>query len=340
MHSLLLSTFLLASWTLAQPVSRETQPSTPAQATDPAPHESDHDPEEDARLNPGRIEFDPSIPASIETKRLKPGLLLVRPKVNGHAAGWFIFDTGAGICVISTPKTQSLHLAPDGKIEGAGVGGSSMMSLFRADTLSLGRVTLHDCRLMQTDLSFLKQYLGEEIEGIIGYDMLARCVVEIEVGAAESNPRIEMHDPKGYSLAKGSWQELQVKGRIPCVAARFEDHDGLFRLDCGADGFVTIHEPSVRKWDLLKDRDVKDAKLGGVGGVVAAKSGTLAWFELAGVRRENIPAKFAIEAKGNFADENKDGNIGAELLRPFRVVLDYSGHRVAFVPRDGKEVTR
>jgi hypothetical protein len=78
---------------------------------------------------------------------------------------------------------------------------------------------------------------------------------------------------------------------------------------------------------------VTDAKLGGVGGFVAAKQGTVAWFEIGGVRTEDVPAKFATEAKGTFADAKKDGNIGVELLRPFVLWFDYAGERMAFVKR-------
>src|SRR5215470_7433707 len=53
-------------------------------------------------LQGGEATFDPKAPAKLEVKRVKTGHLLVRPVINGHEAGWFIFDTGAGICVVST----------------------------------------------------------------------------------------------------------------------------------------------------------------------------------------------------------------------------------------------
>jgi hypothetical protein len=75
-------------------------------------------------------------------------------------------------------------------------------------------------------------------------------------------------------------------------------------------------------------------KLGGVGGYVAAKKGEIEWIEIGGRRYENIPALFATEARGAFADSRKQGNIGAELLRKFTLVFDYPESRMAFIPRD------
>src|SRR5262249_30249690 len=106
-----------------------------------------------------------------------------------------------------------------------------------------------------------------------------------------------------------------------------------FRLDTGAEGFVTIHEPTVRRLDLLVGRQLTDSRLGGVGGLVEAKSRRPSWVELGGVRRGGVPATFGIEATGNFADGQKDGNIGVRLLEPFVLVLDYPHERIAFRPR-------
>lgn len=283
-------------------------------------------------LDQGRTEFRADAASAVEVLRAKTGHLLVKPLVNGHEPGWFIFDTGAGICVVSTPHLDGLGLAEAGSIDALGVGGGKASRLYRATSVSLGPVTLHDHPIMATDLSFLKQHLGEEIAGVIGYGVLSRCVAEIEIGDAERPARLALHDPASYELAGATWQALELEGRVPAVHASFEGHEGLFRIDTGANGFVTFHQPAVEKWKLLEGRDVTDARLGGVGGFVPAKKGVVGWFELGGVRREAVPATFATEAKGTFADASKDGNIGAELLRPFRMVMDYANERAAFVP--------
>lgn len=291
-------------------------------------------------LAQGESTFDPKSPAALEVKRAPTGHLLVRPRVNGEQPGWFIFDTGAGVCVISTPKVEGLKLRAGGEIPAVGVGGTEGARLYRADEVVLGPMTLRDHPLMATDLSFLKQHLGDDIAGVIGYGVLSRCVCEIAIGSTTRAPRVAILDPKAYSLERehidavgdgAAWTELRLMERIPVVRGKIEDHEAWFRLDTGANGAVTLHAAAVEKWNLLEGRETSDIKLGGVGGFVRGKSGTLRSMEVGGMRHTNVRASFAIEKRGSFANEKIDGNIGAELIRPFVLVLDYANERAAFL---------
>lgn len=309
----------------------QNQPTSPPKTSSPAstPAAEPAPVPTPAEIEPKPAVFDPALPALLEIKLAKTGHLLVRPSVNGHAPGWFIFDTGAGICVISKPHIDLFQLDSSGSIQAVGVGGASNQSLYKAKTLTLGPAKLTDHPIMTADLTFLKQFMGEEIYGIIGYGLLSSVIAEVDL----STPAISLHDPAIFTLPpeRGSWQELILEARIPCVRARCETHEGLFRLDTGADGHVTIHEPTIKKWNMLEGREVKDAKLGGVGGFVAAKSGTLSTFHLGNVDHHEVPAMFALEAKGSFADAAKDGNIGTALLKHYVLILDYTQRRIAFI---------
>jgi hypothetical protein len=282
-------------------------------------------------LAQGESSFDPETPAELAVERAPTGHLLVRPRINGQEAGWFIFDTGAGICVVSTAHQEPLGLAAAGQVDAVGTGGSASKGVYRAEIVTLGPITLRDHPIMTTDLSFLTPFLGREIAGVIGYGVLSRCVTEIRLGDERQSPRVALHDPAAYELASGEWTELVLHQRIPAVKARFEEHEGLFHIDTGANGWVTFNQPAVEEWKLLEGREVVGAQLGGVGGFVAAKKGSVAWFELAGLRQENVTATFATEAKGNYAATGLAGSIGGELLRPFTLVLDYEKQRIAFV---------
>ncbi len=289
----------------------------------------------EADLSQGSVRFDRSLPTGLQVVRVKTGHLLVRPIVNGHEAGWFIFDTGAGICVVSTPYLAPLGLTPAGDIEALGIGGGESAQLFRAETLSLGPMTLRDHPLMSTDLSFLKQYLGEEIAGVIGYGVLSRCVAEIDLNAST----VALHDPATYQLAAGSWVPVDLADRIPALRGRFESREGLFHVDTGSNAAVTFSANAVRKWQLLEGRESAEAKLGGVGGFTTARKGRLEWFEVGGLRQANVEATFPTEAKGTLAGERIDGSLGAALLKRYVVITDYPQSRMAFHDRPGAATT-
>lgn len=282
-----------------------------------------------AVLGQGTSSIDPDAASRLEVKRVKTGHMLVRPKINGHEAGWFIFDTGAGVCVVDPKMVTPLSLEKSGSVDAVGVGGEQRAATYRARTVQLGPITLQDHPVMTTDLSFLTPFLGEEISGVIGYGVLSRCIAEIDI----EGETISIFDPATYVLQDAQWSPMSLDGRIPSIEAQFEGHRGRFKLDTGSNSGVTFHAPSVTKWSLLEGREVAEAKLGGVGGFVAAKRGSVRDFVFGDVRRDEVKADFAIEAKGNYADASRDGNIGAGLLRHFLITLDYAGERIALRER-------
>ena len=277
----------------------------------------------------GEVTFDANASPSLQVKRIKSGHILVRPTINGHDAGWFIFDTGAGICCISTPQVAGLDLQPNGSIQAIGVGGSKQSKLYNAKRMQLGAMNFKDHPLMEVDLAFLEPLVGEKICGIVGYGVISKSVAEIDLAA----PSISLFDSKTYSLSKGEWTALDIKDRVPAVPGAFEGRPGIFRLDIGATGSLTFHQPTVVKYDMLKDREVGDCKMGGMGGFVAGKRGKISSLELGGVTFENVPADFALEAKGSFADADKDANIGTDILKRFVLITDYPNHRIGLIPK-------
>lgn len=281
---------------------------------------------------PADTRFEPGVPAGVEVRRAPTGHLLVRPRVDGEEVGWFIFDTGAGAHVICPPVADRLGLEPFGSVAAVGVGGSVQAPFYRAASLALGPVTTDAPLFIGIDLSMLNGFFGVEIGGIVGYPLMGRVVAEIDM----ADGAVSLHDPGGYVLPAGAaWEELLIYGRHPCVRVRYEGHEGVFRLDTGAAGStVAFHAPAVERLRLLEGRTLGPARLGGVGGFVEARSGTLEWFELGGRRLESVEVAFATGRVGAFADAYTDGNIGGDLMLPFRLVFDYAGRRMAFVPRD------
>lgn len=277
----------------------------------------------------GPARFDRDAAAELEVERAPTGHLLVQPRVDGRDAGWFIFDTGAGICVVSTPHVEALGLVPGGSLTATGVG-TQQVDLLRAGTLVLGPLSLEDVPMIAVDLSFLREHLGREIAGVIGYGVLSRCVAEIDL----SGPRVALHDPRAFALEEGEWTPATFERLIPVVTARYEGREGRFTLDTGANGAISFHRHAVDRHGLVEGREVSDGRLGGVGGTIPTKKGLLEWIELGGERREDVEADFELEAKGA-VDEGVAGNIGAGLLRAFVLVTDYGGSRVAFRPVDG-----
>lgn len=279
---------------------------------------------------PDDARFAPAVPAALEVKKAPTGHLLVHPTVNGKDVGWFIFDTGAGANVLTARVADELALATIAKVPAVGVGGAVESRVVRAESLVLGPMTMDQPVAVVMDLSFLDQYMGTPIGGIVGYGLLSRAVLEIDM----LTPALSLHDAAHPDPSITDWHKLYVYERVPCVEAKFEGHDGIFKLDTGAGkSTVSFHVPAVEKLRLLDNRETSPTVQGGVGGMVAARTGQLESFEIAGKRHENVKVIFSTEGKGAFADAYTTGNLGGGFLDDFILVLDYRNGRIAYIPR-------
>jgi hypothetical protein len=276
------------------------------------------------------VKYDAEAQGILESKLLTSGHLLVKPLVNGKDVGWFIFDTGAGAMCIDPGVADELDLPAFGEETAVGMAGKTTTCFRESESLSLGSTTMVGPYFIEIDLAFLKPHFGVSVAGIIGYDYIARTVVELEPATG----RISVFVPSEYELATGSWTPLQIDENHPVVHASFEgDREGPFKLDTGADGTVIFHAPAVERLELLKGREVRVGRAMGVGGAGKTYGGEIEWFELGGHRFQRPQVGFAQVEIGALRDAYTLGNIGHGFLTPFRLVFDYPQQRIAFVPR-------
>ncbi len=286
----------------------------------------------DTVARPTDTRFDAVAPPGLVVKRAMTGHILVRPKIDGHEVGWFIFDSSAGANVIDAKVAANLKLERLGSTAVTSVKGNEPSLIFRARSLALGPMTIASPFLVTMNLANVQMAMGNDVVGVIGYDVLARCVAEIAV----ADDSVKLYDPKSHHLETGVWQPLFFNQTVPAVSAKFEgNRKGLFRIDVGASGpggvgNVVFHSPAVKQHRLLKGRNVSRMMLGQSN----AAMGSISWFELAGHRFKNPAAVFAIDKNGPFGDEYVDGNIGVDFLKPFRMVLDFANERAAFVQKE------
>jgi hypothetical protein len=279
---------------------------------------------------PRDARFNSTVSPRLDARRAPTGHMLVHPRVDNVDLGWFIFDTGAGSSAVLDPSALA-RLKPErlGSRSITSMMGTVRTSIMRAHTLEIGPMTLEKPFLVEMDLGFVRRAMGEEVVGIIGYDLLSRCVTEL----ALADDSISIHEPNGYHRDSAPWERLVLNQALPTVEATFEgNRRGRFRIDvgaAGAAGTVLFHSPAVESMELLKGRTVTSAQAG----QHRIALGKIAWFELAGHRFENPMVLFALDRKGPMGDEYVDGNLGVEMLKPFRIVLDYPHERMAFIRR-------
>lgn len=274
--------------------------------------------------------FDASKGSEIEVKHLF-GYLFVKPLLNGNDDGWFFLDTGAEVMVLDPAIAKKYGAKSVGKENVSGVVGSVTTDFVQGIEFQLGPATLKNPTFMQLDMTDFSKALGIKLAGICGYDMIGRVSLDID----PSRNVIGIYQPGKAPLPDGAaWTKFVFHGSVPSLICKFEgDHDGLFSLDTGSGSTVDFFSPTVKKFELLKNRKLTDSRTGGAGGSTVSKSGTVEWFQIGSKRFDKPRATFQITDKGAFASPFADGNIGMGFLGKFRMILDYQSSQIAFVAK-------
>jgi predicted aspartyl protease len=253
--------------------------------------------------------------------------LLVRPLVNGVDVGWFVLDTGATGMVISSAAARKAGLAAIGTTR---LQDGSVTTVFRGETFQLGPLTLRGTKYAGADFPYGKMTFGRPVEGFCGYDVFARTVFELDIGGG----RIGVWDPATYALDDGRWQDLVLDANLPHAWCRFEGgREGLFLLDAGYDGSVQLFPHVVEQYGLLEGRRTRARTVLSFGAQTIVRQGTLDWFEIGSTRLEEVETHFASGPSQLYPGSALTaGIVGADLMRRFRVVLDYGHDRVVLIP--------
>ncbi|HEV2802077.1 MAG TPA: retropepsin-like aspartic protease [Pyrinomonadaceae bacterium] len=281
---------------------------------------------------PSDTVFDNTLPAELQVAQgvafspTSPGHYYVRPLVDGRDVGWFHFDTGGDAMYLDAKFADELKMPVLGRSQSMGADGKPQeVTIRQGKTLQLGRVTFKNPIYLSTDLSDKNAPPGTRRAGLIGHPLLARVVVEVTGGGQ----KIALYDPATYKLPRGRWQELSYIDLTPAVVCRFEgNREGLFQLDTGYTGTVTFYDKFIRDEKLIEGRAVKEETSFGSGGNYKLLTGTVEWFELAGVRFKQPRAGFRV---AGLSREGGAGVVGREFLAPFTIVFNYPARRIAFL---------
>ncbi len=261
--------------------------------------------------------------------------IIVEARINDSAPLKFIFDTGAGITIINGQLVESMGLKPKDKVKVSGIGGSLGGTLLKEVSLSLSgaKVTNQITATVSFD-PFPCEY--KNIGGVIGYNFIKEFVVEIDY----RSKTISLFDPKSYNYAgRGETLPLMIK-RTPFTHAKItvgglKPVEGLFEIDTGSDGALSVATPFIKKHGLLKAalRQIKSRDRG-AGGKSEAVNVRLKSLQLGSFEIDNPVVSFSQATEGVLTDEASDGPLGNEILRRFKVTLDYSRQRMMLEPNE------
>ena len=203
--------------------------------------------------------------------------LIIDVKVNGEGPFNFLLDSGAGTSLLDKKLAGKLGFTMLEGMKAVGIGGAEDLGATKIDSLSIGEFKIMDLNLFATDLAFIGQALQTQIDGIVGYDLFARCVVKLDY----RNRELTIIDAEEFEYSgKGDVIAGEIRSNLIHIQGRIDDnYDGWFRVDTGASGAVHLHGPFVEKHSLMEKYQPQfEAEAAGAGGsqtIVIARAGSI-----------------------------------------------------------------
>lgn len=256
-------------------------------------------------------------------------------RVNDHDGMRMVLDTGAGGSVLDAQRAAALGLEAVGQQHAMGAGGGEMGSTVHGVNVSLPGLELLDQTMGTLSLGPISAQSGRPMDGILGYPLLSRLVVEVDY----PNKCASFFEPDGYRYdGPGVSIPITFKQNLPYVKARIVLPDGRsisgkFVVDTGASTSVILSPEAVEregvKSSLGKTMAVQSR---GVGGATEINLARVAKLELGGFSLAQPITALQPPGPGRISAEGTIGNIGAGVWSRFKVIFDYSRKRMILEP--------
>ena len=233
-------------------------------------------------------------------------------------------DTG-GLNMLTPAAAQKLGIAVEGKMAGGGAGSEKVdVGFGHARTLTVGDVSLASPIFYVMDTGKLADVEGEELEGLVGFELFSRLRVRIDYPGRV----LTLMSPQAFSPPAGAVAvPFEMSDRTPIVQGAIDGIPGRFWVDTGSRVSLTTMSKFTREHDLVaKYKPPFETITGwGVGG--STSSSPVRFHEVkigAAVVRDVVGDLFTGD-KGAFADPDAAGNVGGGLLHRYVVTFDYAG---------------
>jgi len=264
----------------------------------------------------------------------------VRGRLGKSDSVWVVLDTGASGASVSERRARALGLriTPGGTTSGNG--GVVQSGRVAGVKVRLPGVDLVGADFASVPLDSIEADTGRPMDVILGHPFFAGAVVELDYAAK----MVRMFDPKHVPPdSGGTVLPLVFVSHLPYVGAAIGLVDrrpinGDLLLDTGAAPGLTLTDEFVREEHVLDAvKDTKVGHMGGVGGTVENRVGQIERLELGPFAFARPYTVFLLPGPGTVSAAGTMGSVGGEILRRFRVRLDYGRRCVRLEPNAAYE---
>jgi len=253
-----------------------------------------------------------------------------------------VFDTGAENAI--TPEiAAALALKTEGSGSVRDSGGNSIpVTYTKVRAFRVGDAELTDQPLVVVGLPRHLTDRGSRppLAGFVGYELLAHFAVRLDY----EGRKLTLTPGQDFRyVGKGVSEPLRFSGKVPAIRALADGISGMFLIDTGSAGALTLRRAFVEKHGLeVRHPSALRVKSIGAAGPFDTILTRLDLFDI-GESRINRPAtRFPSTREQGLPFTDIDGSVGYEILRQFVITFDYQRrnlwfeHSSAFGTRTGQ----
>jgi predicted aspartyl protease len=260
--------------------------------------------------------------------------LIVVPVVLNHALPLrFIVDTGVRTAILTQKAFSDILQLPYGrKYSISGPGGEKVVEAYVTTNVSLALPGVtgkgHALLVLEEDYLELRNVLGTDVHGILGYELFSRFIVEIDY----AKKIMTLSIPEKFKPRK-RFDELPMliedtKPFILTPVSLSPDNSMTAKLlvDTGASHGLLL-EPSSDERIRVPENTVSTIIGRGIGGEITGKTGRIESLKLGHFTLDQVLVNFP--DPNSYMDTLKNtltfrhGTIGGEILSRFTVVFNY-----------------
>ncbi|PTX63461.1 aspartyl protease [Kordia periserrulae] len=276
--------------------------------------------------------------ASVSFKLIN-NLIVLPVEINGVSMS-FLLDSGVNKPIMfSLNPGDSLSIEQKERIQLRGLGSGESIDAVKArsDTFRINNLLKNNLELyiiLDQDIN-MSTRLGVPIHGIIGYDVFKDFIVEINY----ATEKIKFYNPKTYkyrNCKKCTDLPLTFRNNKPYIdvtVAIEEDTEPnipvKLLIDSGGSDALWLFEDK-EKQITIPEKKFDDFLGRGLSGSIYGMRSRVKKFNVGQFTFENAKVAFpdstAITYVKNFKERN--GSIGGEILKRFRVIFDYGNERI------------
>lgn len=264
---------------------------------------------------------------------IQNNLIIVPVIINRQIPLKFILDTGVRTAIL-TEKTFSdiLNLQYARKYSIAGPGGQKIVEAYVTNNVTLDLPGIHGqghaLLVLDQDYLELRNYLGIDVHGILGYELFSRFVIEIDY---ERKFMVIQNPDKFKPKRKFEMLPIQVEDTKPYVLANVQINDSTksvvkLLVDTGASHGLIL-EPNSSPLIQVPPKHINSIIGRGLGGIITGQIGRIRSLKLGKYKITDVLTNFPdpnsyMDSLKNNRTVFRNGALGGAILSRFTVIFN------------------